>query len=224
MQEIRFDSQESWLAQMVEDWKEIGSQAIQERGTFLVALSGGSTPEAFYKALAESDWPWSSTHLFIGDERSVPAEHADSNYRMIFKSFYPHNVKLERWTTEANEPAECAADYSKKVEGACGQPARFDLVLLGIGNDGHTASLFPGTEALNEQEKLIVPNWVPQMETQRYTFTYPLIHQSREVWFIAKGEGKQPWIEKMVAGVVDDFPAANVTMEFGTPKIYNCIG
>jgi 6-phosphogluconolactonase len=223
MTHLRFENEQDWIAALIANWQEIGSEALQKRGVFNVALSGGSSPESLYKALSKIDWAWSATHLFIGDERWVPMDHQDSNYRMIYQAFYPLTVKLERWKTELPKAEEAAADYERRLIRDLGQPPRFDLILLGIGNDGHTASLFPGTRALQENAKYATANWVSQMDSQRLTLTYPALRQAKEIWFVSKGAGKQPWIERMVEGKSPDFPAANVQSERGAIKIFNCV-
>lgn len=231
----QFSNSEAWLEDMVARWKELGGKAVRARGTFYVALSGGNTPRPFYEKLARSDWPWSGTHLFIGDERVVPAEDPQSNYRMIYRALYPHLVRLERWKTELPRPEAAAREYSQRITQQLGYPPRFDLILLGIGDDGHTASLFPGTSALHETERWTAHNFVPQLRAYRLTFTYRLFDYAREVWFLARGASKRPWIERMVSGPViskrdDDqasvaeepFPAARVKCHHGPVRIFFC--
>ncbi len=223
MTHLRFESENSWIEALIKAWQEAGSNALQKRGNFTVSLSGGASPESFYKALSKIEWPWSSTRLFIGDERWVPADHKDSNYHMIYESFYPRAIQLERWKTELQKPEEAAADYERRLHKELAHPTRFDLVLLGIGNDGHTASLFPGTKALEESSKLAVSNWVPQADAMRLTLTYPLFKLAREIWFVSKGAGKQPWIEKMALGQGTDFPAGRITCDYGEIRIFNLL-
>ena len=220
MKLLTFPNSESWIAGLIEEWQRAGSSAIDQRGEFFVALSGGSTPAAFYKALAASSWGWSATRLFLGDERDVPLDHKDSNYRMVHESFYPHQVKIERWKTELEDPVATAEDYARRLKNIVCQPVRFDLILLGIGNDGHTASLFPGTTGLEEKHRLTTSVWVPQVEQHRLTFTYPLIKQSRAVWFLANGPSKSPWIQKMVEGTDRSFPASRIECDAEEPKIF----
>ena len=222
MTHLRFESEAAWLDALLNAWQKCGSAALQKRGNFTVALSGGSSPESLYKALSKIDWPWSSTQFFIGDERWVPADHKDSNYRMIYEAFYPRNIRLERWKTELSKPEEAAADYERRLLRELAHPPRFDLVLLGIGNDGHTASLFPGTKALDESTRLTSSNWVPQMDSMRLTLTYPILKLAREIWFVSKGASKQEWISKMTDGSTPNFPAARVGSENSVPCIYNC--
>jgi 6-phosphogluconolactonase len=222
MELISSATEAAWLDTLTTRWQEMGGEALTARGSFKAALSGGSTPGTFYRHLARLEWPWEATHLFVGDERLVPAEHKDSNYRMIYEAFYPRKITLERWKTESVRPEDAATDYEKRLRVELSDPPRFDLIMLGIGDDGHTASLFPATAALQEETKLCVLNRVPQLETFRLTFTYPLIRLAREVWFVTRGPKKLPWIEKMVAGTDASFPAARVTTENGPVKIFHC--
>ncbi|NJK91188.1 MAG: 6-phosphogluconolactonase [Blastochloris sp.] len=219
----KFTSESDWIDALIRKWQEIGTEALQSRGTFYVSLSGGSSPASLYRALASTDWPWSSTVMFIGDERWVSSEHKDSNYHMIYECFYPHKVRLERWRTELAKPEEAATDYHKRLCKELGQPPRFDLALLGVGNDGHTASLFPGTPALLEEEHYTTSNWVPQMDSMRLTMTYRLFYQAREILFVSKGASKQEWLDKLEKRTDTTFPAARIESKSGLLSIYNCV-
>jgi len=221
MERIDFSTEGAWLDGLLEAWKAVGGASIHARGDFKVALSGGSTPGSFYKALAKTEWPWEATKFFIGDERWVPIVHSQSNYRMIYESFYPHKIQLTRWKTELTKPEEAASDYERILKQELSSPPRFDLILLGIGDDGHTASLFPGTKGLPEEKRLTFSHYVPQVEASRLTITYPLIALAREVWFLARGEKKKPWVEKMATGADTSFPAAKVSSQ-GAVKIFYC--
>jgi 6-phosphogluconolactonase len=214
----RYGTSEEWLSALEQNWKRAGGAALEARGQFTVSFSGGSTPKPFYEHLAKNaEWPWSSTLMYIGDERSVPMDHKDSNYKMIFEAFYPRKVKLEKWQADHPDSEYVARDYAKKMSSVVGDPPRFDIMMLGLGDDGHTASLFPDTLALDETEKWAVANLVPKLHTTRYTFTYPLIHNSREIWFLVKGDSKRAWVEKMVKGDTS-FPAGRVTCREEDPS------
>lgn len=166
-----------------------------------IALSGGSTPKRLYETLAKPPYResvrWGALELFFGDERSVPPDHQDSNYRMAYEALLSHvTVKAHRMHAEAGE----ADAYEKLVreritETRDGIPI-FDLILLGMGGDGHTASLFPGTKALDEGDRLVVMNEVPQMNTRRMTFTYPLINAARHVWVLVPGADKRERVKE----------------------------
>ena len=202
-------------------------EAVHERGRFVWGLSGGSTPEALYRKLAEPPYSsamlWRATTVFWGDERWVPSDHPDSNQRMANEALLAHDpaaqasvlpVRTEGTTPE--ESAEALEDASQRLFG--GEPVRPDLLLLGIGPDGHTASLFPGTSALEERERLFVANRVPQMDAWRITATLPLINASRRVVFLAQGRDKMDAV-RLALRPADDgppLPAALVAPHDGT--------
>jgi 6-phosphogluconolactonase len=216
-------SEPAWIDALMEGWEAIGGEALAARGTFHVALSGGSTPATFYRALARSKWPWSATQLYIGDERCVSPDHKDSNFKMIYEAFYPVKPNLHRWKTELGDYARAALDYEHLIKRETGDPPRFDLVLLGIGEDGHTASLFPGTTGLKEETRMVVLNPVPQLKTKRLTFTYPALRRARRIWFLSRGNSKRPYVDKMAAGQGASFPAGGVVCDTAPPVIHHCL-
>jgi len=186
-----------------------GEQAVKQAGTFRLALSGGATPKALYALLAGSAMAsrldWRRVALFFGDERCVPPDHADSNFRMANDTLLrPLNIpqdRVFRMRGEA-EPEQAARQYEDSLRKEFDVPApawpRFDLILLGLGDDGHTASLFPGTPALRERQRLIVPNQAPQGTKQRLTFTAPLINQAHAVVFLVSGRSKAPALKAVL--------------------------
>ena len=174
-------------------------EAVRERGRFVWGLSGGSTPEALYRKLTEPPYstsmPWRATTVFWGDERWVPHDHPDSNQRMATEALLARGpaaraniVPIPTDNVSQDESAAAVEDALRHVFGDA--PVRPDLLLLGIGGDGHTASLFPGTSALDERERLFAANRVPQMDAWRITATLPLINASRRVVFLARGSDK----------------------------------
>ncbi len=174
-------------------------KAVRERGRFVWGLSGGSTPEALYRALAATPctaaMPWHATVVFWGDERWVPHDHPESNRRMANAALLSRDPAAHATTipvtTEETTPEESAAAVQDALRRVFADaPPRPDLLLLGIGPDGHTASLFPGTSALHERERLFAANHVPQLQTWRVTATLPLINASRHVVFLAQGRDK----------------------------------
>lgn len=205
------------IAFATEHWIHSAKQAIQQRGKFAVALSGGSTPKAIYQALShEKDLDWTKVFLFWSDERSVPPDHPDSNYKMAMESFGklpipPHQI----FRMKAEEHREQnAKDYEEKIRHHLGKHL-FDLVMLGVGEDGHTASLFPNTEALHVEDRLVVPNYVEAHKTWRMTFTFPCINQSAKIAFYALGASKQTIIPQVLnAPIVSSYPASKI----GTPE------
>lgn len=189
------ESQERWVDVLARDFLK-QTLTLKEGKRFTVALSGGSTPAFFYKRLTQEPYdssiPWERISFFFGDERSVSAEHVDSNYRMAMDSFLKgRSSRVFRMKAEQSDVLAYRADLENELElGKDGVPC-FDLILLGIGEDGHTASLFPETSALNEMAEWVVMNDVPQLQTKRMTFTYPLLNAAKQVWILIQGEKKQ---------------------------------
>jgi 6-phosphogluconolactonase len=175
----------------------------EESGTAprAIALSGGSTPKLLYETLAQPPFRdsvlWERLELFFGDERSVPPDHPDSNYRMANEALLSrvpvvaHRMHAERGEADAYERL-----VRERIAATRDNIPVFDLILLGMGGDGHTASLFPGTEALAERSRLVVMNEVPQMKTRRMTFTYPLINAARRVWVLVPGADKRERVKQ----------------------------
>jgi 6-phosphogluconolactonase len=204
------------------------ARAIGERGRFTLALAGGSTPRPLYQALAATPGiDWNRWLLFFGDERTVPPDHAESNFHMVKEAWLdplaaagssalPHFFRM----AGEEEPVAASHAYAKEIqanvpstlEAGTGQRPRFDLILLGMGADGHTASLFPGTVALHERRRLVVANPVPQLATTRLTFTYPMLNAARAILFLVSGADKAPALHA-VLGAVDQrlrFPSQGV--------------
>lgn len=172
------------------------ASASGERVT--LALSGGSTPRGMHEILARAEGiDWSNVHIFWGDERTVPPDHPDSNFRMAKESLLDHidipEENIHRMRGEL-DPNEAAREYEQEIRRVfsinADQVPEFDVILLGMGADGHTASLFPGTEALDEDHRLVVANEVPQLDTVRLTLTYPVLNNARLVLFLVAGDDK----------------------------------
>ncbi len=176
--------------------------AVGARGCFMVALAGGSTPRGLYSLLATDERflahvPWEHCEFFWGDERHVPPDHPDSNYRMAFQAMLSHvpvpSDRVHRVRAEEPDAALAARAYEAELQrtfpGDVAIP-RFDLILLGLGADGHTASLFPGTDVLAEATRLVAATRVESLGAERITMTYPLLNATRGVMFIAAGEEK----------------------------------
>ena len=190
------------------------ASAVRSSGRFTVALSGGSTPKSLYALLAaKPEIPWDKICIFWGDERHVPPDSPESNYRMANEAMLsklpvrPENVFRIRG--EEKDAGAAARQYEKVLQDffqlSPGQFPRFDLILLGLGPDGHSASLFPGTTALTEQHRLVVANWVEKFKTLRITFTYPVINAAAYVLFLASGKDKAATL-----GDVLENPSANL--------------
>ncbi len=187
------------------------SEAVAERGRFTIALSGGSTPKNLYTLLAtnaRTSLPWDRMFFFWGDERQVPPTDAESNFRMANEAMLskvpvaPGNV----FRVEAEKPnaGAAATAYEQTLRKffalEAGQIPAFDLILLGMGPDGHTASLFPGTTALQEKSKLVVANWVEKLKTSRITLTLSVLNAARCVAFLVSGTDKAPVLKSVLEG------------------------
>jgi 6-phosphogluconolactonase len=195
--------------------------AIQARGRFDVALAGGSTPRNVYQQLASAQaaaLPWEQVHLFFGDERSVGPDDPQSNFRMVRESLLSNPaVRPITHRIASEQPAEAAAslyevELQRHFNTQPGSHPQFDLILLGVGTDGHTASLFPNTTALAETVRAVVANNVPQLRTERITLTFPVLNQARQVLFLAAGTDKSSILEKVLRGTdgLDVYPAQKV--------------
>ncbi|NNC92874.1 MAG: 6-phosphogluconolactonase [Acidimicrobiia bacterium] len=171
-------------------------------GPVSLFLSGGSTPRVTYTRLVDQAVDWSRVHVFLGDERWVDGEHEDSNARMAREAFIEDiEATFHVLPTHFESPHEAADHYEQTLAELFGsEQFRADLVILGIGTDGHTASLFPGTEALDESEKLFVANWVPDKEMWRLSATFRLLHHAAEVMFLATGEAKAEVVAQILEG------------------------
>ncbi len=197
------------------------TEAVAARGAFALALAGGNTPRALYALLADpareylGRLPWGRTHLFFGDERHVPPDHPDSNYRMTREALLSkvpvpadqvHRIRAEL------EAQRAAAEYEHELRGFFGRDPAFDLVLLGMGADGHTASLFPGTAALQERERWTAANWVENLGAHRITLTLPVFDRARAVVFLVSGGDKAAALARVlsVPAGEEPLPAARV--------------
>lgn len=198
---------------------DVAEEAIRQRGLFTIALSGGNTPrsvfEHFRGHVRVDGLKW---HIFWSDERCVPPDDPESNYRMARESFLDHVAippqNIHRLRGEVDPAAEAARYEADIRQTVPGDPIpRFDLILLGMGDDGHTASLFPGTAALKETERLVVANFVPQKSTWRLTFTYPIINAAGDVLILVSGAGKAETLRALgyVNPGVSPFPIKGVT-------------
>ena len=177
------------------------TEAVAQRGRFTIALSGGSTPKNLFNLLATNArtvFPWDRTYFFWSDERHVPPTDPESNYRMaeeIMLSKIPVNAgNVFRIAAENPDAAAVAEAYEQTLRKFFqlqpGQVPVFDLILLGMGPDGHTASLFPNTVGLQEKTRLVIANWVDKLKANRLTMTLPVLNSAREVAFLASGTDK----------------------------------
>jgi 6-phosphogluconolactonase len=187
------------------------AEAIAQRGRFSIALSGGSTPRNLYTLIAANasgSLPWDRMFFFWGDERHVPLNDPDSNYRMAKETLLskvpipPANIfPVPTENPDASAAAQAYEDTLQKFFALSpGEFPRFDLILLGMGPDGHTASLFPETAALQEKSRLVVANWVEKMKTSRITFTLPVLNAARCVAFLVSGADKAAVLHEVLEG------------------------
>lgn len=183
--------------------------AVRQRGRFVVALSGGETPRGLYQRLAEPpypvDMPWAATQVFFSDERWVEPTDPQSNVRLAEETLLsrlPVRPTVYPPPIAGQEPRAAAEDYSRLLRRVLGKPLVFDLVLLGLGTDGHTASLFPGSAALQEEEPVAAP-YVASLGSYRLTLTPGCINRARVVLFLVVGAGKAEILRQVTRGPAD---------------------
>jgi 6-phosphogluconolactonase len=183
-------------------------EAVLRTGRFTVALTGGSSPAQLYKLLAgepyRNEVPWGQTYVFWGDERAVPYHDDRNNARMAFSLLLDHvpvpREHIHRMLGEV-QPEASAQQYEEILRAHfAGKPPQFDLILLGMGDDGHTASLFPGTDVVHEKERLVKELFLQQQNMFRITLTAPLINQARQIAFQVFGSGKAATLKKVLEG------------------------
>jgi 6-phosphogluconolactonase len=204
-------------------------EAVRQKGSFSVALAGGSTPKDLYGLLSsdplQAKVPWSKIQFFFGDERHVPPDDPDSNFRMATEAMLakaPIDPKqVHRIKSEKPNASEAAQEYEQELRESFklkpDELPRFDLVLLGMGPEGHTASLFPGTKALREQRRLVVSNWVGKLYTDRITLTPPVLNNAARIIFMAHGAEKAPALKAVLEGPYEpeQLPAQMITSPKG---------
>jgi 6-phosphogluconolactonase len=203
----------------------LASQFVATTGRFTVVLSGGSTPKGMYALLASGKFPeipWDKIYFFWGDERHVPPDHPESNYRMA-KEVLLSKVPVPEgniFRIASEKDAETAArEYENTLQSFFqlkpGEFPRFDLLLLGMGPDGHAASLFPASKALQERTRLVVSNWVEKFKTDRITFTYPVLNNARNILFMAAGAEKALALQEVLTLKAAGPPAGRIHPENG---------
>jgi 6-phosphogluconolactonase len=216
-----YETPEELAGAAARDFATRAQEAIDERGRFAVALAGGSTPKAIYEVLARdyaNALDWSSVHVFFGDERTVSPGHEDSNYRMAYETLLSRVPvgSVHRMRGEL-PPDEAAAAYEEELRAFFGQVdvPRFDLILCGLGEDGHTLSLFPETAALDVTDRWVVANPVLKLGTTRLTLTIPVLNVSRAVTFVVAKESKAEALKEVLEGDADPraYPAKLVRPE-----------
>jgi 6-phosphogluconolactonase len=199
-----FDTRGDLFQAAAQEFATRAENSVKDHGRFCVALSGGSTPKGLFTQLATGgafpNIPWDKVFLFWGDERHVPPDHADSNYRMTKESLLSKvpipSANVFRIKAETEDAGAAAGEYEQTLK-ICfglrsGELPRFDLVLQGMGSEGHTASLFPGSPALEEQGRLVVAPWVEKFNTYRISLTFPVFDNAACVLFLVAGKDKAP--------------------------------
>jgi len=209
--------------------KSILCEAVDARGSAHAALSGGTTPHKLYQQLGElgmsGELPWSKVEIFFGDERDVPQDHVESNFCMVQRTLLDHVpinwAKVHPMRADAEDIDAAAKEYEQiirqQVPAGDNDIPRFDLVLLGMGADGHVASLFPGTEVLGEREKLVTAHFVPVLGRKRMSVTFPLINAARNVVFLVTGQDKAEAIDILLGErqSPQELPASHVAPDDG---------
>lgn len=204
----------------------LANESVGRAGKFSVALSGGSTPRVAFSLLAASPLveqvPWNSIHLFWSDERMVPPDDKDSNFRMANEAMISRvaipAANVHRMRGEL-DPETAADEYAKELESFFGDGLpRFDLIMLGMGDDGHTASLFPGTEALSETTRSVLSNYVAKLSTHRLTFSSATINNAANVIFLISGPAKVPALKEVIEGELNTslYPSQLIHPKDGT--------
>jgi 6-phosphogluconolactonase len=209
LMEVRvFESAAELMEAAAQEVLKAALEAVSEHGRFTWALSGGSTPRGLYRLLASDPFrdrmPWTSTHFFWGDERHVPPDHPESNYRMAREAMLDAvpvpAENIHRIHAEEPDAERAAMEYEEEIRAFLGPAPRFDLVLLGLGKDAHTASLFPGSAAVREREHLVIAPWVEAQKTLRITLTPPVLNHAARVVFLVSGEDKAEALRTVIEG------------------------
>lgn len=207
-----FETAEDVARAGAEQFVRLANDTIAKQGVFSVALAGGSTPRRMYQLIASDPFrgriEWTLVHLFFGDERCVPHDHADSNYHMVYEALISH-VDIPPSNVHAiigeGDPIDNAGRYEVDLRSFFSGLAwpRFDLVLLGLGEDAHTASLFPQTPALAVKRAWVVANWIEKLRGYRITLTAPAINGAANVTFVIVGTEKAPALVEVLNGRYD---------------------
>jgi 6-phosphogluconolactonase len=221
-----FGSPQELFRAAAEKFCTLGSEAIKTHGRFSVALSGGSTPRGLHQELVThfaSRLDWNKVFFFWGDERHVPPDSSDSNYRMAKETLLSKlpipRENIFRVLSELPDARQAAAKYEQALQQFFHPEPdsfpKFDFILLGMGPDGHTASLFPGTAALQEKDHLVVANWVEKLNTFRITFTYPVLNSAACIMFLVNGDEKAEMVRRALKDSAANLPCQKVRPENG---------
>lgn len=203
-----FDNPEELSQYAARRFSELAQEAVDRNGRFTVALTGGSSPKQLHKLLANPPYsdqiPWQKVHIFWGDERYVPLSDDRSNAKMAFETLLNHVDIPENqvYVMTSDKPADVfAKQYEQTILNHFAEaPPVFDLILLGMGDDGHTASLFPGTDVLHEKEKLVSSLFLPAQDMHRITMTAPLLNKAAQVMMLVFGKKKSETLQQVLKG------------------------
>jgi 6-phosphogluconolactonase len=215
-----------------EEFMRVARTAIGAQGRFTVALAGGSTPKGLYSLLATNyaSFGWNRVFLFFGDERHVPPTDAESNYGMVNETLLSKiqipGENVFRVLAENTDATAAASDYESRIrkffQMKAGEFPRFDLILLGMGPDGHTASLFPDSAGLNDQQHIVIANWVEKFKQHRITFTFPVLNRAAEILFLVCGADKATVLAQVLKGESaappSPAPPSNATQSHALPS------
>ncbi|MGD8783472.1 MAG: 6-phosphogluconolactonase [Thioalkalispiraceae bacterium] len=201
---------------------------VRHKSTFSMALSGGASPVGVYEKLLSDKWktsfPWQQSHFFFGDERYVPHDHEQSNYRMAMQAFLQaapvHQQHIHPIPTDCPQPEDCAEQYERTIIDTLSTDQEkaipvLDLVLLGMGDDGHTASLFPTTEILNENEAMVAAVYVDKLDSWRISMTFPLLNQANRVIVLVAGENKASVLAEVLLSDEVKYPIQMLDNPYG---------
>jgi 6-phosphogluconolactonase len=226
-----FGSPQELFHAAAEKFCALGASAIEKHGRFTVALSGGSTPRGLHQDLVtkfSSKLPWDKVFFFWGDERHVPPDSSDSNFRMANETLLSKlpvpKQNIFRIPAELPDAREAARKYAQALQDffkpASNAFPRFDFILLGMGPDGHTASLFPGTAGLQEKDEFVIANWVEKMNTFRITFTFPVLNNAAYVMMLVSGDEKAEMVRRAVKDPSANLPCQRVRPDDGEMAWY----
>lgn len=229
------EDKEQLAHRAAQEFVRVANESISSRGRFTVALSGGSTPQRIYELLADETQPyraqiaWQHAHFFWGDERCVAPDDPQSNFRAAYDALLSRiqitEENIHRIEAERADANDAARDYERRLQTffnlADGDFPRFDLILLGLGADGHTASLFPDSSAINEEKHLIAATWVAKLNAQRITLTVPTINHASHILFLVSGADKREIIKRIFTRRKSNesaFPAQLIGTETNAPR------
>ncbi len=208
---VKLPDPHSVVEEAARRWVQIAQEAVKARGAFHLALSGGETPRLLYQLIASPSWqeeiPWDQSHVFWGDEQRVPASDLESNYHMVHEALLDHIPippdQIYRMPREelANSAMRNYEDRLRRCFGLeHGEWPRFDLILLGMGEDGHIASIFPGTRAVSDLSRMVLVYEVPKLQAERMTLTLPVLNNARHILLLVTGESRAEILETILTG------------------------